>query len=213
MDDWKKLLRVLGYLKETIDYDLKITCENLENLTWYIDGSYAVHEDMKGHTGVILSIGGNVVLSRSNKHKMNARSSTEAELIAVDDTLPTIQWARLFMKDQGFEFKTIRKEDNKSSMLLMKNGRLSSGKRTKHLDIRYFYVQKLIQRGIVNIEHCSTENMVVDFFTKPLQGKRFRMMRDLILNRSDNYSPLQYRSVLENNETGDIAQREELLSD
>jgi hypothetical protein len=179
----------------------------------YIDGSYAVYEDMKGHTGAILSIGGNVVLSRSNKHKVNACSSTEAELIAVDDTLPTIQWAKLFMKDQGFEFKTIRKEDNKSSMLLMKNGRLSSGKRTKHLDIRYFYVQKLIQRGIVKIEHCSTENMVIDFFTKPLQGKRFRMMRDLILNRSDNYSPLQYRSVLENNETGDIVQREKLLGD
>jgi hypothetical protein len=197
MDDWKKLLRVLGYLKETIDYDLKITCENLENLTWYIEGSYAVHEDMKGHTGAILSIGGNVVLSRSNKQKVNARSSTEAELIAVDNTLPTIQWARLFIKDQGYELKTIIKEDNKSLMLLMKNGRLSSSKRAKHLDIRYFYVQNLIQRGIVKIEYCSTKDMVTDFFTKPLQGKRFRMMRDLILNHSDNYSPLQYMSVLE----------------
>jgi hypothetical protein len=46
---------------------------------------------MKGHTRAILSIGGNVVLSRSNKQKVNVRSSTEAELIAVDDTLPTIQ--------------------------------------------------------------------------------------------------------------------------
>jgi hypothetical protein len=91
-------------------------------------------------------------------------------------------------------------------MLLMKNGRLSSGKRTKHLDIRYSYVQNLIQRGIVKIEHCSTEDMVTDFYTKPLQGKRFRMMRDLLLNQSDNYSSLQYRSVLENNETGNIVQ-------
>jgi hypothetical protein len=54
MDDWKKLLRVLGNLKETIHYDLKNTCENLENLIWYIDGSYAVHEDMKGHIGAII---------------------------------------------------------------------------------------------------------------------------------------------------------------
>jgi hypothetical protein len=48
--------------------------------------------------------------------------------------------------------------------------------------------------------------MVTDFYTKPLQGKRFRMMRDLLLNQSDNYSSLQYRSVLENNETGNIVQ-------
>jgi hypothetical protein len=78
--------------------------------------------------------------------------------------------------------ETIIKEDNKSSMLLMKNGRLSSGKRTKHLDIRYFFAKDLMERGIVKIEHCGTENMVSDFFTKTIQGKRFRVMRDIILN-------------------------------
>jgi hypothetical protein len=38
------------------------------------------------------------------------------------------------MKDQGYDLETVMKEDNKSTMLLMKNGRLSSGKRTKHLE-------------------------------------------------------------------------------
>jgi hypothetical protein len=99
------------------------------------------------------------------------RSSTEAELIAVDDTLPTVQWTRSFMKDQGYDLETVIKEDNKSSILLMKNGRISSGRRTKHLDIRYFHIKDLLCRGIVKIEHCKTENMIADFFTKPLQGK------------------------------------------
>ncbi len=89
-NDWKKLLRVLGYLKGTLDFDLTITCENLNALTWYIDGSYAIHEDMKGNSGAVLMIKDNVVLSRSNKQKLNTRSSMEAELITVDDTLPTI---------------------------------------------------------------------------------------------------------------------------
>jgi hypothetical protein len=53
-------------------------------------------------------------------------------------------------------------------MLLMKNGRLSSGKRTKHLDIRYFYVRDLLERGIISLEHCSSDNMIADFFTKPI---------------------------------------------
>jgi len=42
-DDWKKMIRVLGYLKGTLDLDLNISCDELSSLTWYIDGSYAVH--------------------------------------------------------------------------------------------------------------------------------------------------------------------------
>jgi hypothetical protein len=187
MDDWKKMIRVLGYLKETINFELVISCEELKNLTWYIDGSYAVYDDMKGQSGSLLMIGKNNVLSRSNKQKVNTRNSTETELIAVDDTLPTVQWASLFVKDQGYDLEMVVKEDNRSTMLVMKNGRLSSGKRTKHLDIRYFYIQDLLNRGVIKIEHCKTEYMIADSFTKPLQGRRFQVLRDIILNR-DNIS-------------------------
>ena len=207
MDDWKKMIRVLGYLKETINFELVISCEELKNLTWYIDGSYAVYDDMKGQSGSLLMIGKNAVLSQSNKQKVNTRSSMETELNAVDDSLPTVQWASLFMKDQGYDLETVVKEDNRSTMLLMKNGRLSSGKRTKHLDIRYFYVQDLLNRGVIKIDHCKTEFMIADFFTKPLQGRRFQILRDIILNR-DNISVSQYRSVLGNSEEHNIVETE-----
>jgi hypothetical protein len=42
LDDWKELIRILGYLKETLDLELTISCSSLDSLTWYIDGSYAV---------------------------------------------------------------------------------------------------------------------------------------------------------------------------
>jgi hypothetical protein len=164
---------------------------------------------MKGQSGSILMIGRNAVLSKSNKQKVNAQSSTETELIAVNDVLPTVQWASLFMRDQGYDLETIIKENNRSTMLLLKNGRLSSGKRTKHLNIRYFYVQDLIQRGIVKIEHCKTEDMIAVFFTKPLQGKRFRILRDVILNR-ETISDSQYKSVLGNSNVKNIVNTEKV---
>jgi hypothetical protein len=173
-DDWKKLVRVLSYLKSTINLHLTLHCASLDKLLWYIDGSYAIHQDMKGQSGAVLMTGGCVVLTKSNKQKLNTRSSTESELIAVDDVLPTVQWMMKFMEEQGYHLKTLIKEDNRSTMLLMKNGRLSSGKRTKHLDIRYFYVKDLIDRGILSIEHCASEEMIADFFTKPIQGTRFQ---------------------------------------
>jgi len=61
------------------------------------------------------------------------------------------------MKDQGYDLETVVKEDNRSTMLLMKNGRLSSGKRMKHLDIRCFYIQDLLNRGVIKIEHCKMD--------------------------------------------------------
>jgi hypothetical protein len=198
-DDWKKLIRVLSYLNGTLGLVLSISCKDMDELTWYVDGSYAIHDDMKGQSGAVLLVGDNVVLTRSSKQKVNTRSSTEAEIIAIDDTLPTIQWAKSYLKDQGYDMDTIIREDNKSTILLMKNGRLSAGKRTKHLDIRYFYVKDLIDRGIVSVEHCSTMDMIADFFTKPIQGKRFQILRDIILNRRDpDVSTSQYRSVLGN---------------
>jgi hypothetical protein len=206
-DDWRKLIRVLAYLKNTLQLYLTLSCNTLDNLTWYIDGSYAIHADMKGQSGAVLVTGGCVVLSRSNKQKLNTRSSTEAELIAIDDALPTVQWTKSFMAEQGYDLETLIKEDNRSTMLLMKNGRLSSGKRTKHLDIRYFYVKDLIDRGIVRVDHCISDDMIADFFTKPLQGKRFQLFRDLILNIPSD-SAVQYRSVLGNRHTENIVQTE-----
>jgi len=184
LDDWGKLLRVLSYLQCTLDLSFTLTCERFDKLTWYVDGSYASHKDMRGQSGVVLLTGECSVLFKSCKQKVNTRSSTEMELITVDDILPTVQWTKSFMQEQGYDLGTEIKEDNKSTMLLMKNGRSSSGKRTKHLDVRYFYVKDLIDWGILTLSHCISEDMIADFFTKPLQGKRFIQLRNMILNSS-----------------------------
>jgi hypothetical protein len=81
-DDWRKLIRLLGYLKSTEDLYLTLSCNDLNNLTWYIDGSYASHDDMKGQSGAVFLAGDCAVLFKSNKQKINTRSSTESELIA-----------------------------------------------------------------------------------------------------------------------------------
>jgi len=92
-------------------------------------------------------------------------------------------------------------------MLLMKNGRLSSGKRTKHFDIRYFYVKDLLDRGVIKLDHCVSENMIADFFTKPIQGLRFQYLRDMILNINPS---TVHRSVLTNSKF-EVAQSKELI--
>jgi hypothetical protein len=71
--------------------------------------------------------------------------------------------------------------------------------RTKHLDIRYFYVKDVIEQGVITLEHCVLDEMIVDFFTKSLQGRKFQIIRYMILNNHpDCPSALQYISMLGN---------------
>ena len=92
-------------------------------LSWYVDASFAMHPDMRGHTGGTMTMGRGFPLDKSTKHKLNTRSSTESEIVAVDDLIPQILWTRLFMRAQGFKVRdNILYQDNKSAMLLEMNG-------------------------------------------------------------------------------------------
>lgn len=77
--DWDKLRRLLTYLQNTIDMPRIIGTENLDVLYAWVDASYAIHTDMKGHTGGVISIGHGIVHQRSSKQKLNTKSSKETE--------------------------------------------------------------------------------------------------------------------------------------
>ncbi len=157
--------------------------DDLTTSIWYTDAAFAVHSDMKSHTGGLMSMGKGAVQTMSIKQKLNTKSSTEAELVAVDDVMNQLLWSYYFLKEQGYApKKTIIKQDNQSTSRLIKNGKRSSGKRTRHIDIRYFFITDKLQTENIEIEYCSTDVMLADFFTKALQGKKFKLFRKKIMN-------------------------------
>jgi hypothetical protein len=160
-----------------------LEADNLHVIKWWVDSSFAVHPDMRSHTGGAMTLGKGVVYGASTRQKLNTRSSTEAELVGVDDMMPQILWTRYFLEAQGYKIEdnTVY-QDNQSAILLEKNSRTSSSKRTRHINIRYFFVTDRIRRNEVSVKYCPTGDMIADFFTKPLQGSLFRRLRDFILN-------------------------------
>ena len=161
---------------------MTLSADNLQIIKWYVDASFAVHPDFKSHTGAIMTMGNGAIQSISRKQKLNTRSSTEAELIGVDDAATMILWTKLFMEEQGYQVKkNVLYQDNQSAILLEKNGRRSAGKRSRALNIRYFLITDQVEKGNVVIDYCPTEEMIGNFMTKPLQGERFRKFRSLIL--------------------------------
>ena len=105
---------------------------------------------------------------------LNTKSSPKAELVGEDDCMPQVLWTRYWMEAQGYTIsENIVYQDNQSSILLENNGRQSSGKRTRHIDIRYYFVTDRIRKKEVSFEYCPTGEMISDYFTKPLQGAMF----------------------------------------
>jgi hypothetical protein len=118
------------------------------------------------------------------------KSSTEGELVGVDDMMPIILWMRQFLLEQGYGIvENLLLQDNKSSILLERNGKASSGKRTRHINIRYFFITDRVNMKEVSIEWCPTKDMVADFMSKPLQGSHFKRLRDIIMGKVCSVKP------------------------
>ena len=134
-----------------------------------------------------MSMGKGSIYSGSLKQKLNTTSSTEAEVVATHNFLRQVLWSKNFLEEQGYTIMdNIIYQDNQSAMLLEANGRASSGKRTRHMDIRHFFVTDRVHQGDVSIIYCPTDDMIADVLTKPLQGSKFRKFRKLLLNLEDD---------------------------
>jgi hypothetical protein len=144
--DWKKLIKMMNFLKATKDDIPVMSCDNTNSIKWHVDAAFAIHKDMKSHTGATMTRGAGTITSISTKQKVNTRSSTESKLVAHDDVVSKILWSKQFIEAQGFTVNAnIVYRDNTSAMKLEENGKASSGKHTRHFDIKYFYITDLIK--------------------------------------------------------------------
>ena len=75
-----------------------LRADSLKIIKHYVDASFVVHLDFRSHTGTTMTMGNGAMLVKSSKQKLNSRSSTEAELIGVNDAITMILWTKLFME-------------------------------------------------------------------------------------------------------------------
>ena len=170
----------MKFLNGTRNKKLRVTADNLVVIKWHVDASFAVHPDYETFEG-----GEGSIMNLSRKQKLNTRSSTEAELVGVDDASVLTSWTKLFLEALGCTVKkNVVHQDNKSAMLLETNGRQSAGKRSRALNIRHFFITDQVEKGNAAVECCNAEDMVGDFHTKPVQGYKHKKFGDTIMGIS-----------------------------
>ena len=146
----------------------------------------------------------------SNKQKVNSTSSTVAEIIGVDDAMNFVMWVKLFIEQQVVNLPakliikklgaqpSVLQQDNTSSIRLEANGKHSSTKRTRHINIRYFDVIDKVKSGDVVIVYHPTGKLVKDYLAKPLNGTPFKNRRNTIMGVDDEaieYYKVRYENA------------------
>jgi hypothetical protein len=152
-DIWKKRIRMIRYLRGSVNIPLILCSDSVPIPKWWVDGSHATYPDMCGQTGGCMSLRKGMPINTSTKQKLNTRSSTETELIAANNSMPIILWTNYFLEAQGYGHQdTILYQDNQSAILLKKNGRKSSSKRIKHLNYRFYFITDRINKKELSVE-------------------------------------------------------------
>jgi hypothetical protein len=171
---WAAVKRILRFIKETIDYGLKIqrTCSVM--LSGFFDADWArCPDDRRSTSGFVVFLGGNLVSWSSRKQATVSRSSTEAEYKAIANATTELIWIQTLLKELGvYLHKPPRLWcDNVGATYLTANPIFNG--RTKHVEVDFHFVREQVAHKAIEVRIISSKDQLADVLTKPLSRAPF----------------------------------------
>jgi hypothetical protein len=184
VSDYLKLVRVLRYLKGCPELGITFYTHESPRLYGYSDTSYAVHTDGRCQNGAQLQIGTDNApfwVSSTTQKETIATCPSESEYCGLTTPAKRAQAARQLLEELGFpQDITIIKEDNLPAIRMAKS--VDIPKKSRHIAQRFHYIRDLIKQQVLALQHCSTHDMLADFYTKSLPPSLFLYFRSKVLN-------------------------------
>ena len=144
-----------------------------------------------------MSMGKGDLVDISIKHKMAVAISTESELVSIADVIGMIMWCNYFMEYQSYMIENnILYQDNKSTFLLAKNGRMLAGENSKHIKNNFLLITDKVTERELDIRYMGTKSMWRNVNTKPVHGVLFRIFRSEMMG-----VPVEYDDDVERSST------------
>ncbi|KAG6505156.1 hypothetical protein ZIOFF_037506 [Zingiber officinale] len=137
-------------------------------------------DDMKSTSGYCFSLRSACFSWCSKKQEIVAQSTVEAEFVAPTSAVNQAIWLRKLLNDMSYimEKETKVSVDNQAALAISKNP-VFHGK-TKHFNVKYYYLREVQQMGEVELIYCTTEDQLADIFTKSFHQRRFVWLREKI---------------------------------
>jgi hypothetical protein len=165
-----KAKHILRYLKGTQGYKLKYKKQEGSGVTMtcYQDADYANDHDRRSISGYTIFVNGNLVAWKIQKQQTVAKSTTEAEYVAMSLATSSVIYLREVLKELGYpQGPTVMFEDNAGALGLAKN-RITNG-RAKHIDVHHHFIRERIENGDIKPQYIMTKEQVADIMTKGLR--------------------------------------------
>ena len=176
-EHWKALTHLIGYLKTGSFQGIKLRMPSDSRVVAYVDADYASdRNDRKSISGYLVTIGGCLVSWQSKKQTGVTLSSTESEFVAMSMVATEIKFIVSLLTEIGNGppmLPSVLREDNTGAIFMAKNTAI--GSRTKHVDVRYRFVNDMVLANELSVEHirsgenpsdCMTKNLPLPLFAK-----------------------------------------------
>ena len=169
--------RILRYLKGTDNLCLFYPRSDDFMLRGFTDADYAGDlVNRKSTSGMVQFIGSCLVSWGSKKQNTVALSTAEAEYVAAAACCSQVLWIKQQLRDFGIKFNCITIYcDNTSAICISKDPVHHS--RVKHIHIRHHFLKDNVEKGLIKLDFCQTDNQIADILTKPLNRERHEKMR------------------------------------
>lgn len=175
--NWIEIKRILKYLQGTSKYGIKYKGGS-NQLNVYTDADFAGDTATRRSTsGMVALLSEGAISWTSQLQKSVALSTTEAEIVAASEGAKQLVWLSRLLSDllEPGKLSPTLHVDNASAVKLAKNPEFH--KRTKHIEVRHFYVRERVTNGDLNIKHIEGKEQLADLLTKPLERIRYNILR------------------------------------
>jgi hypothetical protein len=159
-------IRIVAYVDSTRSLSMVFSSSANMLPVIYADASHLLHQDAKGHGGIILSLGSAPIMTKSYKLKINSKSSTESELVVLESACSYANWWFTLLTELNLMSTNSIKvyQDNMSAIAIVKNSNFSNI--NKHMVNRANIIKDHLSTNTIYIEHLPTTVMVADILTK-----------------------------------------------
>lgn len=175
-ENWTEIKRIFKYLRGTSNYGITYKKDS-EKLNVFTDADFVGNKTMRrSTTGMVAIFSQGAISWTSQLQKSVVLSTTEAEIVAASEDAKQLTWLTRLSELLGHNkfFPTLH-VDNASAVKLAKNPEFH--KKTKHIEVRHFYVRERVLNGDINIKHIEGTKQLADLFTKTLKRNRYQALR------------------------------------
>ena len=147
-----------------------------------MDSSWANGEKRKSIFGYAVLLNGSPVAYKTKQQTVVALSSTEAEYIGMCEAVKELMAVKNLLEFLQVSVKKPFRvyNDNQGALYIGKN--LASVSRTRHVEMKYYFVQDLVEKKEIQLVYKKTTEMIADIFTKALGRVKFQEFRERLIS-------------------------------